>query len=140
MTRVEYCQLVYECVAMDCSGGWEVWLEPPAILKPQPLWTGKQVFTAVLMHYTRDQLPFTMAADSKVPLEMWGKSSGEGKMHIWRNHLVAGCVDKATFGKYGLLHVFHVRKERRFLQLRYPVFSLDLSNIMDSPVVCLMFY
>jgi len=107
MTRVEYCQLVYECVAMDCSGGWEVWLEPPAILKPQPMWTGKQVFTAVLMHYTRDQLPFTMAADSKVPLELWGKTSGEGKMHIWRNHLVAGCVDKAAFGKYGLLHIFH---------------------------------
>jgi len=107
MTRVEYCQLVYECVAMDCSGGWEVWLEPPAILKPQPMWTGKQVFTAVLMHYTRDQLPFTMAADSKVPLEMWGKTSGEGKMHIWRNNLVAGCVDKAAFGKYGLLHIFH---------------------------------
>ncbi|KAL4526208.1 hypothetical protein Ndes2437B_g07463 [Nannochloris sp. 'desiccata'] len=107
MTRVEYCQLVYECVAMDCSGGWEVWLEPPAILKPRPMWTGKQVFTAVLMHYTRDQLPFTMAADSKVPLEMWGKTSGEGKMHIWRNRLVAGCVDKAAFGKYGLLHIFH---------------------------------
>ena len=107
LTRTEYCQLVYECVALDCSGGWDIWLEPPAVIKPVPLWTGKQVLTAVLMHYTRDQLPFTISADSKVPLEMWGKSSGEGRMHIFRNHLVAGCVDKAAFGKHGLLHVFH---------------------------------
>jgi hypothetical protein len=110
------------------------------------------------MHYTRDQLPFTMYADSKVPLDIWGKHSGEargtraahsclrtyqtwlslflttslrgaclpagvmacqasrpllvhgageGAMHIWRNHLLAGCVDKAAFGKHGLLHVVY---------------------------------
>ena len=49
-----------------CSGAWDVWMAPPALLKPCKLWTGKQVVTAVLMHYTRDQLPFTLCADSKV--------------------------------------------------------------------------
>lgn len=108
LTKEQYCQLVYECIAPDCSGAWDIWMEPPAVLKPMALWTGKQVFTAVLMHYTRDQLPFTMATDSKVPVDMWGKGSGEGRMHIWRSHLVAGCVDKNSFGKHGLLHIFHV--------------------------------
>lgn len=28
-------------------------------------------------------------------------------MHIYRNHLIAGCVDKASFGKHGLLHIFY---------------------------------
>eukprot|EP00887_Chlorella_sp_A99_P007931 scaffold12.g7931.t1 len=28
-------------------------------------------------------------------------------MHIYRNHLVAGVIDKNSFGKHGLLHVFH---------------------------------
>ena len=28
-------------------------------------------------------------------------------MHIWRNRLVAGCVDKASFGKHGLLHLIY---------------------------------
>ena len=107
LTKREYTQLIYECIALDCSGGWDIWLEPPAIVKPRPMWTGKQVITAVLMHYTRDQLPFTMASDAKVPVDTWGKHSGEGKMHIWRNHLVAGVVDKAAFGKHGLLHIFH---------------------------------
>ena len=29
-------------------------------------------------------------------------------MHIWRNRLIAGCVDKASFGKHGLLHILYV--------------------------------
>lgn len=107
LTKSEYCQLIYECVAPDCSGAWEVWMEGPAVLKPTPLWTGKQVVTAILMHYTRDQLPFTMASNSKVPADTWGSNSGEGMFHVFRNHLVAGCIDKATFGKHGLLHVFY---------------------------------
>ena len=44
----------------------------------------------------------------KTPSDVWGTLSGEERMHIWRNHLVSGCVDKAMFGKHGLLHVFHV--------------------------------
>jgi DNA-directed RNA polymerase I subunit RPA1 len=54
-------------------------MEEPAVLKPRKMWTGKQVLTAVLMHYTRDQLPFTMFADSKVPADIWGKSNGEAE-------------------------------------------------------------
>ena len=213
--QAEYSRLVYECVAQDCSGSWDIWMEQPAVLKPQKLWTGKQVrrrrrgrrppacsrprhprppaslharsttaaspppttspapprpqvFTAVLMHYTRDQLPLTLFADSKVPADIWGRGNGappppprpcaadppgplhlacgsagaarrrmheagrvdgarkprpdasrrrrppllpragEGHMHIWRNHLVAGCVDKNSFGKHGLLHAIYV--------------------------------
>ena len=47
LTQSEYCQLIYECVAQDCSGSWEVWLDEPAVLKPQKLWTGKQVGVGV---------------------------------------------------------------------------------------------
>lgn len=36
-------------------------------------------------------------------------SSGEGKLLIQHNHVLAGCVDKNCFGKHGLLHFFHVR-------------------------------
>ncbi|PSC74762.1 beta and beta-prime subunits of DNA dependent RNA-polymerase [Micractinium conductrix] len=106
-TQAEYSRLIYECVAQDCSGAWDIWMDQPAVLKPQKLWTGKQVFTAVLMHYTRDQLPFNLYADSKTPGDMYGKNNGEGHMHIWRNHLLAGCVDKNSFGKHGLLHVIY---------------------------------
>ena len=42
LTQGQYCQLLYECVALDCSGSWDIWMDEPAVLKPRPLWTGKQ--------------------------------------------------------------------------------------------------
>lgn len=128
LTRSEYCQLIYEAIAQDCNGGWDIWMEPPTLWKPYKLWTGKQVFTAVLMHYTRDQLPLTMAAKCKTPSDAWGKGSGEEKMHIWRNYLVTGVVDKSMFGKNGLLHVFH----ELYGAERTSIFTASLSRLFTG--------
>ena len=46
----EYSRLVYECIAQDCSGSWDIWLEEPAVLKPQKLWTGKQARAGATGH------------------------------------------------------------------------------------------
>jgi len=107
LTRAEYSQLIYECIASDCSGAWDIWMDEPAISKPKQLWTGKQVITAVLMHYTRDQLPLSIACGGKVPEDIFGKGSGEGTLRIWRGHLVSGVIDKNVFGKHGLMHAIH---------------------------------
>jgi DNA-directed RNA polymerase I subunit RPA1 len=107
LTQAEYAQLVYEAVATDCAGGWEVWAEPPALLAPRALWTGKQALTAVLMHYARDALPLTFSADTKTPVDAFGAASGEGRLRVWRGRLVTGVLDKNAFGKHGLLHAFH---------------------------------
>lgn len=107
LTKAEYSQLVYECIASDCSGAWDIWMDEPTVAKPKQLWTGKQVITAVLMHYTRDQLPLSIACGGKVPEDIFGKGSGEGTLRIWRGHLVSGVIDKNVFGKHGLLHVIH---------------------------------
>ena len=48
----------------------------------------------MLMHYTRDQLPFTMFADSKVPNDIWGKNNGEHNSGFWWVPLrFATCLD-----------------------------------------------
>ncbi|XP_022154235.1 DNA-directed RNA polymerase I subunit 1 [Momordica charantia] len=39
----------------------------PAIWKPEPLWTGKQVVTALLEHITRGSPPFCVEKDVKIP-------------------------------------------------------------------------
>lgn len=44
LTRDEFCQ----AVATIGDGSEHVDLPPPAILKPVPLWTGKQVFNLLL--------------------------------------------------------------------------------------------
>ena len=124
LTRQEYCQLIYDAIAQDCNGAWDIWMEPPTIIKPARLWTGKQVFTAVLMHYTRDQLPLTMAAKCKTPKA----ATGDESMLIWRNQLVAGVVDKSMFGKHGLLHVFH----ELYGPDRTSIFTASLSRLFTA--------
>jgi DNA-directed RNA polymerase I subunit RPA1 len=124
LTRSEYCQLIYDAIAQDCNGAWDIWMEPPAIIKPTKRWTGKQVFTAVLMHYTRDQLPLTMAAKCKTP----AAATGDDRMHIWRNHLITGVVDKSMFGKHGLLHIFH----ELYGADRTSIFTASLSRLFTA--------
>lgn len=78
---------------------------PPTILKPEPLWTGKQVITTVLHYITKGRPSFTVKKSGKVPGDYWGKSSGELEVLIQNNELICGVIDKAQFGKYGLVHI-----------------------------------
>jgi hypothetical protein len=39
----------------------------------------------------------------------WGVNSGEGDFVFHKGQLLAGCMDKAQFGKFGLVHAMQVR-------------------------------
>jgi hypothetical protein len=39
----------------------------------------------------------------------WGADSGEGEFIFHKGQLLAGCMDKAQFGKFGLVHAMQVR-------------------------------
>ncbi|CAH2063804.1 unnamed protein product [Thlaspi arvense] len=104
----------------------------PAILKPVPLWTGKQVITAVLNQITKDHPPFTVEKATKLPVdffkcrsrevksesgklnkkkqdsdESWKQDLNEDKLLIRKNEFVRGVIDKAQFADYGLVHTVH---------------------------------
>ncbi|GAB4843833.1 hypothetical protein Ancab_013795 [Ancistrocladus abbreviatus] len=51
----------------------------PAIIKPQPLWTGKQVITAILKHITKGDMPFTVKKRAKIAREYFGKRDSKKK-------------------------------------------------------------
>lgn len=89
----------------------------PAIWKPEPLWTGKQVVTAILNHITSGCPPFTVEKGGKIPRDFFKrkiKEAGDGdpkmkeldedKLLIYKNDLVRGVIDKAQFADYGLVH------------------------------------
>jgi len=44
----------------------------------------------------------------QVPVSYWGPDSGEGDFLFHKGHLLAGCMDKAQFGKFGLVHAMQV--------------------------------
>ncbi|KMT20750.1 hypothetical protein BVRB_1g007210 isoform B [Beta vulgaris subsp. vulgaris] len=52
---------------------------PPAIIRPQRLWTGKQVITAILNHITRGCLPFTVKKRAKIAREYFGMDESKKK-------------------------------------------------------------
>ncbi|CAL8467924.1 g7462 [Coccomyxa elongata] len=125
LTRSDFMQLVYACCSPARPGlkdTVDLQVPPPAIWKPQPLWTGKQVISSVLAHFTRGMPPLTVRAATKVPADFWGKGgtvhyslhghdseftfpkSAEGEMLVVKGELVTGVLDKAVFGKFGLVH------------------------------------
>nr|CAB3468405.1 unnamed protein product [Digitaria exilis] len=101
----------------------------PAILKPKPLWTGKQVITTILNHLTKGRTPFTVEQKGKIAEEYlspreFGKekekedeeseaseerkiATSERVLYICDNELLKGMIDKAQFGNYGIVHTVH---------------------------------
>ncbi|KAL8225320.1 hypothetical protein R6Q57_017877 [Mikania cordata] len=145
----------------------------PAVLKPKPLWTGKQVITAILNHLTRGYIPCIVDNNVKIPEQYFQgkevkpdknktnkrlkkelaefknenlKEADETKLLVWKNELVCGVIDKAQFGKYGLVHTVQElygsdvaglllgafsRLFTSFLQLHG--FTCGLDDLMVSP-------
>ncbi|EFJ45495.1 hypothetical protein VOLCADRAFT_105949 [Volvox carteri f. nagariensis] len=82
----------------------DIKLEPPCMLKPRRLWSGKQVISTVVSYFTRGLPPLTFSAGGKVPASYWGNTSMEHELEFFRGAMVRGVVDKNSFGKYGLVH------------------------------------
>jgi DNA-directed RNA polymerase I subunit RPA1 len=103
-------------------------LPVPAVLKPRPLWTGKQLLSSVVRAVVEASAaaaaaaagvggggassstpirvaPLSFSSGCKVPSEYWGGDrSGEGEFLFHKGELLAGCFDKAQYGKHGLVH------------------------------------
>ncbi|KYR02194.1 RNA polymerase I [Tieghemostelium lacteum] len=82
----------------------------PCIVKPVPMWSGKQLITAALNHITIGRIPMNLEAPSKIPVKMWGTYGPEilrdSTVIIRQNEMLAGILDKGHFGasSFGLVH------------------------------------
>jgi DNA-directed RNA polymerase I subunit RPA1 len=90
----------------------------PAILKPVPRWTGKQVISTILKnvveygqdHSSEARVGLNLEAPSKLPSDVWGPYGKEETLVIVRdNELLQGVLDKAHIGnaEFGLVHTFY---------------------------------
>ncbi|THH26811.1 hypothetical protein EUX98_g7375 [Antrodiella citrinella] len=108
-TREEYNQLLYGALRPEDEShhGSRLVTLPPAIRKPKPLWTGKQIISTVLKNITPSNAKgLNLSASAKVPGYLWGKSSQEDKVIFMDGDLLCGVLDKSAFGasEYGLVH------------------------------------
>ncbi|NWH47976.1 RPA1 polymerase, partial [Fregata magnificens] len=113
-TREQYMELVYRGLT-DKKGRIKIF--PPAIMKPQRLWTGKQVVSTLLINIIpENHVPLNLAGKAKIGGRAWVKgpanrclnldSMCESQVIIRNGELLCGVLDKAHFGSsaYGLVH------------------------------------
>ncbi|KAI7865933.1 hypothetical protein BDF14DRAFT_1819412 [Spinellus fusiger] len=108
-TKDEYQQLLYGSLRpeQDNTGNGTIMTLPPAIFKPVPLWTGKQVISTILLNLTVGKPPLNMTSKAKVPGKLWGLDAlVEANVFVMDGELITGVLDKSQFGAtaYGLVH------------------------------------
>ncbi|XP_022607475.1 DNA-directed RNA polymerase I subunit RPA1 isoform X1 [Seriola dumerili] len=158
-TRDQYTELVYRGLT-DKPG--RVKLLPPAILRPQQLWTGKQVVSTLLLNVIpRKAVPLNLVGKSKIPSKAWIQdppraapgykpdSMCDSQVVIRQGELLVGVLDKAHYGSsaYGLVHCCYelyggetsgkllsclARLFTAYLQL-YRGFTLGVEDILVKP-------
>uniref|UniRef100_A0A8D3AUC3 DNA-directed RNA polymerase subunit n=1 Tax=Scophthalmus maximus TaxID=52904 RepID=A0A8D3AUC3_SCOMX len=158
-SRDQYTELVYRGLT-DKPG--RVKLLPPAILRPQQLWTGKQVVSTLLLNVIPEKaVPLNLVGKSKIPSKAWIQvppraapgyrpdSMCDSQVLIRQGELLVGVLDKAHYGSsaYGLVHCCYelyggqtsgkllsclARLFTAYLQL-YRGFTLGVEDILVKP-------
>lgn len=110
--RASYQQLLYNCLRPESGHivGERIETVPPAIIKPQPRWTGKQVITTILKNIMpMECTPLNLTSKSQVPADRWGPTSEEGVVLFVDGEFITGILDKSQLGPSGggLVHSVH---------------------------------
>ncbi|KAI6047491.1 hypothetical protein EDC04DRAFT_2876497 [Pisolithus marmoratus] len=107
-SREEYFQLLYGALRPEGELGVDlIRTLPPAIWRPRPVWTGKQIISTVVLNITPSYAEgLNLEAKSKVPGHLWGRGSSEDRVIFMNGELLCGVLDKSAFGAsdYGLVH------------------------------------
>ncbi|KAJ2390774.1 hypothetical protein H4S02_001675 [Coemansia sp. RSA 2611] len=109
-TRSEYQELIYWALRPETQPQLpegKIQLLPPAIFKPRPMWTGKQVISTLLLNVTYGYAPLNLVSKDKVAKKYWGPSAQEEERVLFLDgELLVGILDKSQFGasRYGLVH------------------------------------
>ncbi|PLW50103.1 hypothetical protein PCANC_05569 [Puccinia coronata f. sp. avenae] len=107
--REDYNQIIYGALRPEgnYSGQGRVVTVPPAIWKPVPLWTGKQLISTIMKNITPlSAAGLNLHCASKVRGQAWGIHAEEGGVTFMDGDLLNGVIDKSQIGAspYGLVH------------------------------------
>lgn len=108
----DYHQLLYSCLRPENSHTVteRIQLVEPAILKPKPMWTGKQIITSILKNITPPgRLGLNLKSKSSTPGDRWGEGNEEGNVILKDGELLCGILDKKQLGPTagGLIDSIH---------------------------------
>ncbi|PKI82389.1 hypothetical protein MVES_003713 [Malassezia vespertilionis] len=136
-TREEYSQFVFGALRPENYGiAGRIAMLPPAILKPQRLWTGKQVISTILLNVKPPHVPgLNLDSKAKVAGRYWGPSHKEEEIvRVRDGEMLTGVLDKAQIGAsaYGLIHsvyeIFGAENAGRMLSILSRLFTAWLQH------------
>ncbi|KAF1923452.1 beta and beta-prime subunits of DNA dependent RNA-polymerase [Didymella exigua CBS 183.55] len=100
-TRDEYQQLMYAALRPEDGHTTSGRLETvePAVYKPVPMWTGKQIFTTILKNIKpAEYQDLTLESRSSTNGKLWGDASEEQTVVVKDGQLLCGIIDKSQIG------------------------------------------
>ncbi|EGG03566.1 uncharacterized protein MELLADRAFT_75289 [Melampsora larici-populina 98AG31] len=111
-SREDYYQIIYGALRPEneYTGGGQVLTVSPAIWKPRPLWTGKQIISTILKNITpTNAAGLYLTSSAKVSGKNWGIHSSEDTVQFDAGYMISGVIDKSQIGAspYGLVHSVH---------------------------------
>jgi len=104
---------------------------PPAIIKPESLWSGKQIISTIVLNFTpKNKEPVTLYSSSKVKAQLFERAKprtclaggvipdrktpsntlmSESEVIFSKGEFLSGILDKNQYGgaQYGLVHAFY---------------------------------
>ncbi|KEY64139.1 hypothetical protein S7711_09699 [Stachybotrys chartarum IBT 7711] len=111
-SRGDYHQMIYGALRPESGHviGEKIELVPPAIIKPVPRWTGKQVITTILKNMQPPNCGgLTLRSQTQLKADQWGKGSEEGTVLFQEGEFITGIMDKSQIGPSsgGVIHAVH---------------------------------
>lgn len=107
LTRAQVCQLAATLLAGD-DVHMHIDLPPPAIRKPQVLWTGKQVFGLLLKPNKKCPIKANLRTKGRAYTQDEELCVRDSYVIIRNSELLAGTMDKSTLGSGGKNNIFYV--------------------------------
>ncbi|KAK4180006.1 putative DNA-directed RNA polymerase I subunit RPA1 [Triangularia setosa] len=113
LNKGDYMQLVYAGLRPESGHitGEKILTVPPAIIKPTPRWTGKQVIDTILKNIKPANCgDLWMQSGTKIKARSWGDHAPEeGEVSVRDGVFVHGILDKSQLGSSdgGLVHAVH---------------------------------
>lgn len=136
-TRDEYNQLLFGALRPENYGvGGRIETLPPALFKPVPRWTGKQVISTILKNLRpAHAVGLYLNSKARVGAKFWGKEHKEEEMVVIDDgEMLTGVLDKSQIGAsaYGLVHavyeIYGAEFAGRLLSILSRLFTLWLQH------------
>ncbi|KAK4165088.1 hypothetical protein QBC43DRAFT_42403 [Cladorrhinum sp. PSN259] len=109
----DYMQLIYAALRPESGHitSERIITVPPAIIKPVPRWTGKQIITTILKNIKPHNCgDLWMNSSAKIKSRSWGEHAPEeGNVAIRDGEFISGILDKSQLGPSdgGFIHAVH---------------------------------